>query len=251
MEEFRVDAHVKVLDERVVTRAKRAGLDALVYAPHFTCLRDIEATAARYADDDFVVIPGREVFTGAWRNRKHVLAVDLIEPIPDFITLEAAMAELDRQDAAVLVPHPAFATVSLDRTDVTRYRDNVHAIETLNAKLPSWINRRGRVFAHSVDRPEFASSYAHLRGTVGEAWTTFPDTEPTADAIIEAIKEGVPRDVERRGGIGHGVRRTMEFSHLLYENSVSKFDRTVLSGMEATHPNQSTYAGRFDGTKTY
>ncbi|PSP39031.1 metal-dependent phosphoesterase, partial [Halobacteriales archaeon QH_7_65_31] len=32
---FRVDPHVKILDERVVRRAKQRGLDAIVYAPHF------------------------------------------------------------------------------------------------------------------------------------------------------------------------------------------------------------------------
>ncbi|PSP27587.1 metal-dependent phosphoesterase, partial [Halobacteriales archaeon QH_2_65_14] len=31
----RVDPHVKILDDEVVRRAKRAGLDVLVYAPHF------------------------------------------------------------------------------------------------------------------------------------------------------------------------------------------------------------------------
>ncbi|PHQ46649.1 metal-dependent phosphoesterase, partial [Halorubrum sp. C3] len=34
----RVDAHVKVLDDEVVARAKDRGIDALVYAPHFTRL---------------------------------------------------------------------------------------------------------------------------------------------------------------------------------------------------------------------
>jgi len=61
---FRVDCHVKVLNERVVERAKRAGLDALVYAPHFTRLPEIRERAAAYSDDELLVVPAREVFTG-------------------------------------------------------------------------------------------------------------------------------------------------------------------------------------------
>ena len=68
-ESFRVDLHVKVLDERVVERAKARGLDALVYAPHFTRLPAIRARAARFSDDDLLVVPAREVFTGSWRDR--------------------------------------------------------------------------------------------------------------------------------------------------------------------------------------
>ncbi|PSQ55842.1 metal-dependent phosphoesterase, partial [Halobacteriales archaeon SW_12_67_38] len=80
MSESRIDAHVKVLDERVVSRAKRYGLDAVVYAPHFVRLPEIRAKARAFSDDDLLVVPGRELFTGSWRNRQHVLAFGLTDP---------------------------------------------------------------------------------------------------------------------------------------------------------------------------
>jgi Predicted metal-dependent phosphoesterases (PHP family) len=78
----RVDLHVKVLDERVVERAKKREVDVLVYAPHFTRWPDIRDRAAVFSDEDLLVVPGRELFTGDWRTRQHVLALDLEEPVP-------------------------------------------------------------------------------------------------------------------------------------------------------------------------
>ena len=60
--------------------------------------------AERFSDDDLLVVPARELFTGSWRNRKHVLALDLEAPVPDFLTFEGTIAELERQDAVVLAP---------------------------------------------------------------------------------------------------------------------------------------------------
>lgn len=249
--ELRIDPHVKVLDDRVVRRAKSRGIDALVYAPHFTRLPDIRQRAARFTDDDLLVIPGREVFAGDWRHRKHVLALGLTDAVPDFITLEGAMAEFADQGATVLVPHPGFMTVSLDPDEVRRYREPIHGVEVYNPKhLPSH-NRAAETLAADLDLPVFGSSYAHLRGTVGEVWTTFEGVDAAEDAIREAFESGCPRRVERRTGRRHELRCAAEFAHLVYENSWSKLDRVALSGTEATHPRHPAYEGRFDDVAVY
>ncbi len=241
----RFDPHVKVLDARTVERAKARGLDALVYAPHFVRLPEIRAAAERFSDDELVVLPGREVFTGTWRNRKHVLALDLEDPVPDFIGLDAAFEEFARQDAVVLVPHPGFLTVSLDRADVERHRDAIHAVETYNPKHLPPHNRRADAIARDAGLPAFGSSYAHLPGTVGEVWTEFPDVEPTAGGLLEALRAGAPRTVDHRSGGRHRLRCAAEFAHLFAENTLAKFERVVLSGTEPTHPSQPAYGGRF------
>ncbi|MFQ3318609.1 MAG: putative metal-dependent phosphoesterase TrpH [Natronomonas sp.] len=251
MDEFRVDAHVKVLDGQVVERAKQRDLDALVYAPHFTRLPDIEARAERFSDDDLLVVPGREVFTGDWRNRKHVLAVGLSEPVPDFISLEGAMAEFERQGAAVLAPHPEFATVSLEAHDLRAHHDRIHGIEVYNPKHWQHHNDRARELAGEFDLPEFGSSYAHLPGTVGEVWTSFEERFKTVDDLVTALKDGAPRTVYHRDGVQHRLRCAAEFSHLFYENTWEKVDRLFLSGTEPTHPNHIAYGGRFDGVSIY
>ena len=174
--------HVKLLDERVVRRAKARGLDAIVYAPHFTPLPEIERRAAIYTDPELLVVPAREVFTEDWRDRKHLLAIGLSEPIPDFITLEGALLECRNQGAATLVPHPDFLTVSLDAADLDRYRSLVDGVEVYNPKFWPHHGRRASRIAENASQPAFASSYAHLRGSVGEAWTAFDraDVEPNS-----------------------------------------------------------------------
>ena len=250
-EPSRVDLHVKILDERVVRRAKRYGLDALVYAPHFTPLPDIRARAREFTDADLLVVPGRELFTGSWRDRRHVLALGLDEPIPDFITLEGAMAELRRQDAVVLAPHPEFLNVSLDRERIARYRDAIDAVETYNPKLWAYHDRRARSIANRIGLPAFGSSYAHRRRTVGEVWTAIEERIDDERGLLAALREGVSRRVEHRTGAIHRLRRAAEFAHLGYENSVTKFDRLVLSGTEPTHPTREIYENRFADVCVY
>jgi predicted metal-dependent phosphoesterase TrpH len=247
----RVDTHVKVLDERVVARAKARGLDAVVYAPHFTRLPHVEARAERFSDDDLLVVPAREVFTGSWRNRRHLLAVGLTEPVPDFITLEGALEEFARQGAAVLVPHPTLLNVSLDGEAVAAHREHLHAVETYNAKSLRRHNERAREIAGECDLPGVGSSYAHLRGTVGEAWTAFERPIDTAADLVEGLRSGAPRTVERRTGLGSRLRGAAEFAHLGYENTWRKLDRLFLSGMEPTHPRHVAYDGGFDDVAVY
>ena len=246
----RVDMHVKVLDEEVVARAKARGLDALVYAPHFTRLPDVRAAAERFSDSDLLVVPAREVFTGTWRERRHVLAFGLTDPVPDFVTFEGAMAEFARQDAAVLIPHPEFANVSVGEAAV-RARPDVHAVETYNAKCLARHNRRARAIARESGVPGFGSSYAHLRTTVGEAWTEFDRAIDSASDLVEAVRERAPRRVCRRSGVGHRVRGLAEFAHLGYENTWEKIDRLFLSGTEPTHPGHVAYDGRYDDVRVY
>lgn len=250
-EPFRVDLHVKVLDERVVRRAKRYGLDALVYAPHFTQLSDIRTKARAYSDEDLLVVPGRELFTGSWHNRRHLLALGLDSPIPDFVTLAGAMAELDRQGAAVLVPHPEFLNVSLARAAIDRYRDVIDAVETYNPKHWSYHNRRARSIAVELSLPAFGSSYAHRRRTVGEVWTTIEEHIETEGDLLAALRDGASRRIEHRAGTIHRLRRAAEFAHLGYENSVTKFERLALPGTEPTHPGRDAYGNRFADVRVY
>ena len=247
----RVDMHVKILDERVAERAKRHGIDVLVYAPHFTRWETIRNRAERFSDDDLLVVPARELFTGNWQNRRHVLALGLQRGIPDFLTLDGAMNELAKQDAVVCVPHPGFLTISLEREHVREYRDLVDTMEVYNPKHLPWDNRRARRLAAEFDVPGFTSSYAHLPKTIGECWTTFERDIQCAEDLHEALREGIPRTPQHRNGLGHLTRRVVEFAHIGYENTWKKFDRVYLSGTEPTHPDHIAYGGAFEESSVY
>jgi len=250
-ESTRVDMHTKLLDERVVARAKQREIDVLVYAPHFRRLPAINERAAAYSDSELLVVPAREVFTGDWNNRRHLLVIGLDEPVADFITFEGAMAEFERQDAAVVVPHPAFMNVSLTHPEIRAHANRIDAIETYCAKLFPAQNRRSQRIAAALGIPAFGSSYAHLPKTVGEAWTQFDrDITSTAD-LVDALKNGADRQVIHRSGLAHRGRRLLEYAHLGYENSWKKIDRLLLSGNEPTHPRNLIYEGRFDDVSVY
>ncbi|SEV83586.1 PHP-associated domain-containing protein [Natrinema salifodinae] len=248
---FRVDCHVKVLDDRIVERARRAGLDAIVYAPHFTRLPEIRERAAAYSSEDLLVIPAREVFTGSWHNRKHVLALGLDEPVPDFIPLEAAMAEFERQNATVLVPHPEFATVSLSEADIRQYADLIDAVEIFNPKHLPANNRRASDIAETLSIPPFTSSYAHLRRSVGIAYTAFDAPIENEADLVAALADGVARRVVYDNGLDRVLATSTELAHLIYENTWEKVDRLFLSGTEPTHPQHIAYDGRFDDVAVY
>ncbi|AKH97164.1 PHP-associated domain-containing protein [Halanaeroarchaeum sulfurireducens] len=247
----RVDFHVKVLNDRVVRLAKARGIDVLVYAPHFTRVTTIEARAKRYSDDDLLVVPAREIFTGTWRNRKHVLGIGLTEPIPDFISLSGAMDALERSAGATLVPHPDFLTVSLDEDDLKRYDGIVDALEVYNPKHLSRHNDVARQLVDEIGIPAFGSSYAHLERTVGEVWTEFDRTISSTEELLDAIVSEADRRVERRTGLGHRTRCALEKGHLGYENTWKKIDRLLLSGLEPTHPDHIAYDGAFDDVSVY
>jgi len=250
-EGFTVDLHVKVLDEQVVQRAKARGLDALVYAPHFIRLPDIRTRARRFSDEELTVYPGRELFTGTWQRRRHVLAVGLDEQIPDFLTLDGTMAELRRQDAAVLVPHPGFLSVSLGLEELRTYRETIDAIEVYNPKYLPHHTSRARRFAGTTGLATFASSYAHLPGTIGEAWVRFEESVDDVAALTEALRADRPRRINHRQGPLHTLRCGLEFAHLGYENSWEKFDRVMLQGTASTHPDHVAYGSKFDDVKVY
>ena len=245
-----VDLHLKVLDEAVVERAKARGLDAVVYAPHFTRWPAVRRRAERFSDDDLLVVPGRELFTGHWSDRRHVLALDLETPVPDFLTFAGTMAELDRQDATVLAPHPEFLNLGLEEDQIRTYREQFRAVEVYNTKGYRRYDRRARAVAEAVDRPGFASSYAHLRGSVGEAWTRFPGGVETETDLLAALAAGELVPVHRTGP-AHRGRRALELAHLGWENSWGKLDRVFLSGTAPTHPGHVAYEGRFDDVRVY
>ncbi|WP_306052241.1 PHP-associated domain-containing protein [Natronococcus wangiae] len=249
--EVRVDCHVKVLNDAVVERAKRVGLDAIVYAPHFTRLPEIRERAAAYSSADLLVIPAREVFTGSWRDRKHVVAIGLEEPIPDFIPLEVAMAEFDRQEAAVLVPHPEFATVSVTEPDLRTYAKTIDAVEIFNPKHFPSHNQRARELAETLSYPPFASSYAHLPSSVGVAYTVFETPIASEADFVDALEDGVTRRVVYDNGTKRLRTSVGELAHLCYENTWEKADRLFLSGIEPTHPDHIAYDGRFDDVAVY
>lgn len=242
-----VDPHVKVLDERVRRLAIQRGLDAIVYAPHYTAWPSIVERAERFTDDRLMVVPAREVFTGTWRDRKHVLAIGLSQPVPDFLSLETTLSVLAEQDAAVVAPHPGYLTMSLSPGDVEVHRDVFDAVEVYNPKFLPWHEHRARRLAERLDLSPVASSYAHLRGSVGAAAVQLERSVSAPRDVVDALRNGAISDVEIPAGTTHWRRSAPELAHLAWENTGARIRRSVARGAVATHPSAPVYEGRFTG----
>ena len=140
-------------------------------------------------------------------------------------------------------------TVSLSAAEVAAYRDHIHAVETYNPKHLAHHNRRATDLAVDLEVPAYGSSYAHLRRTVGEVWTTFDQAIDSESELVSALTDGVERTIAHRSGAGHRLRCLAEFGHLAWENTWLKFERVFLSGTEATHPAHVAYGGEFDDVR--
>lgn len=244
----RVDVQVTVLDERVAARATARGLDALVYAPPFTRLATVERRAARFDGGDLTVIPGREVVVGPPGARRRLLAVGLASPVPDFLTLNGAVSELDRQGAAILAISPG-AAGGLSRAEIDAHAPEIDAVQTYNASLSPRRNRAAGRIAAASGHPGFGASGARRRGTVGEAWTAFDRPIAGTADLVAAFREGAPRRTMRRRGLAHRARAAAEYGHRLYDRTWRRLERAYLSAMVPTHPDSVAYGGRFDEYK--
>lgn len=247
----RVDLHVKVLDTSVVRRAKKAGLDVLVYAPHFTHLSDIRDEAERYTDDELVVVPARECFTGRWNRRRHVLVVDPSEPIPDFLPFEQTMTELDRRDETVLAPHPEFLTMSVAREDIHEYRNVFDAVEVFCPKNTRYHTRRMHEVATETGLSTYVSSYAHLPHTVGEVWVEYDVPIETAEDLRAALTGERECRHRRKDGLTHLLKRCGEIAHLGYENTWERLRRMALQPCEPTNHRNPRYDDRYNRRGTH
>lgn len=242
----KLDAHVKLLNTAVCERAIAGGIDALVYAPHFTPWPDIVDRAEHFSSEDLLVVPGRELFTGPWNERRHLLALGLTEPIPDFISLERTLAELDEQGATVVVPHPTYLSMSMSTADIHRYRAHLDAIEVYNPRCLPWHHARARELASRLDLPIVASSYAHLRSSVGTGWVELTERPVSPADVISSINGGLVDGVGTIGSFGRRVTAGKELGHMCWENTGKKLAMALSSQQVATHPSAAIYAGRFD-----
>lgn len=248
----RVDPHIKILSEDVVDRAKDNDIDVLVYAPHFKDLNTIRRECKKFSCDDITIIPGRELFTGHWSNRNHILAIGLSTPIPDFIPLKDAILEIKKQDAALLIPHPEFLTVGLSEENISFYQEHIDCIEVYNPKYWTKHSNISEKISTRKNIKPFCSSYAHIKYTIGESHMKYTSNIHTESDLVEALKNDHDYSLYKKNDMRHKFISKTEFFHnLLYEDTWEKFQRVCLSGIEKTHPKQGYYDSRFNDLCIY
>jgi predicted metal-dependent phosphoesterase TrpH len=190
-----VDTHVHTLasydaelpPERLLDRARTAGLDAVVVTDHDA---GVDAVAARAASRDIITITGCEVSTADG----HLLAIGVDTAPERGRSLAETVGVIHEQGGLAVVPHPFQRSRHGVSRATLRRTSAVDGIEIYNAHtLTNLRNRQAESFAAGGDYPAFAGSDAHRASGVGHAATAVAltgDGPVTADRIVSAMRAG-------------------------------------------------------------
>ncbi|WP_339103730.1 PHP domain-containing protein [Haloterrigena salinisoli] len=203
--------------ELILEQADAVGLDAIAVTDHDEIDASLDA-AERAADYGLLGIPGMEISSKAG----HVLGLGLEEAVPPGLSYESTLEAIWEQDGLAVIPHPfqesrhgVMARISREELAAG------DAIEVYNSRLLTGrANRQAERFARARDLPMTAGSDAHISEMVGQAVTRVDADERSADAVLEAIREGrttvegkrTPWHISFRqaaGGVTRRVRNTM------------------------------------------
>jgi predicted metal-dependent phosphoesterase TrpH len=173
--------------DALLERAEALGLDGLAVTDHDAIEASLDA-AERASEYGLVGVPGMEVSSAAG----HVLALGVRDLIPAGLPFGETVARIREQGGIAVVPHPFQRSRhgvagAVDRDTLA----TVDAVEVFNSRLLTGIaNRRARNFAAARNLPMTAGSDAHIKEMVGQAVTEVATDERTAEAILDAIREG-------------------------------------------------------------
>lgn len=201
----------------ILEQAEAVGLDAIAVTDHDEISASLEA-AERASDYGLVGIPAIEISSKAG----HVLGLGVEEAIPPGLSYEETLEEIHSQGGLAVIPHPFQqsrhgVTARIPRDELTKG----DAIEVYNSRLLTGrANRQAERFASSRGLPMTAGSDAHISEMVGQAVTRVDADERSADAILEAIREGktsvegkrTPWHISFRqfgGGVTRRIRNTV------------------------------------------
>ena len=173
--------------EMLVEQAEAIGLDGLAVTDHDEIDASLEA-AELCAERGMVGIPGMEVTSAAG----HVLALGVTEKVPKGLSFEETLDRIHDLGGIAVVPHPfqesrSGVLAKIDEEALTA----ADAIEVYNSRLLTGrANRQAERFAIRHGMPRTAGSDAHIAEMVGQAVTHIDAAEPTAEAVLDAIREG-------------------------------------------------------------
>ena len=179
----------------LLEQAAGVGLDALAVTDHDEIDASIEA-AEKAADYGLVGIVGMEVTCAAG----HVLAFGIDERVESGLSFDETLDRIREMGGIAVVPHP----FQKSRHGVAAHISDeqlasADALEVYNSRLfTGRSNRQAEAFAIRNGLPMTAGSDAHISEMVGQAVTEVAAEEPSADAVLDAIREGRTSVVGKR-----------------------------------------------------
>ncbi|QLD88334.1 PHP domain-containing protein [Natronomonas salina] len=181
--------------ELLLEQAEAVGLDALAVTDHDEIEASLEA-AAKAQDYGLVGIPGMEVSSAAG----HVLALGVEELVPAGLGFDETLERIRELGGIAVVPHPFQKSRHGVAPHVTTEQlASADAIEVYNSRLfTGRSNRQAEAFAEEHGVPMTAGSDAHIAEMIGQATTEVDAYHPSAEAVLDAIREGRTTVVGKR-----------------------------------------------------
>ncbi|MGO8805179.1 MAG: CehA/McbA family metallohydrolase [Candidatus Bathyarchaeia archaeon] len=165
----------------LVYYAKKRGLTAVAVTDH----NQVDGSWKIAKETDFLVIPGMEVSSGDG----HIVALNVKELIPRGLSAGETVDKIHAAGGIAIAVHPyAWFKGSL----ASHVKDaKFDAVETLNANAFPFgrCKRKATQVAQKLNMPQTGGTDAHYGPTIGYGYTAI-NSEPTVDAIVEAIVKG-------------------------------------------------------------
>jgi predicted metal-dependent phosphoesterase TrpH len=173
--------------DMLLEQAAAVGLDAIAVTDHDVIQGSLEAVE-KAPEYGLLAIPGLEVSTAAG----HVLALGVDEIVPAGQSFQETLDHIHDAGGITVVPHPFQESrhgvlANITENDLAA----ADAIEVYNSRLITGrSNRQAEAYARRRRIPMTAGSDAHISEMVGQAVTRVDTETLTADAVLDAIREG-------------------------------------------------------------
>lgn len=178
--------------ERIITHAKKVGLDGIAITDHENTKGWAEAIELG-KKHNFLIILGEEIKT----NKGDVLGLFLKEQIDGYKKEPRwAMEEIKKQGGLVIIPHPFHGSEGF-KDDITKYLDLIDGIEVFNGRMLNIkMDSKAKEFAKKYNLGMIAGGDSHYFKAIGYAYTEFNGN--TKEELKQAILKKETRVRERK-----------------------------------------------------
>ena len=168
----------------IIRRAVEKGLDGIAICDHNTVTGSYHARKrVRELDLPLIVLPGSEVSTTAG----HLIVLGIRDNIPPGLTPQETIGIVRQKGGVVIAAHP-FKIGSIGNIEGL----DVDAVETFNSRCIFGENKKARMMAVELGKPQVGGSDSHMLGTIGFGYTEI-DAQPDEASVLNAIRNGKTR----------------------------------------------------------
>jgi len=168
--------------EEIVDTAIEKNIDCICITDHGKIEGAIRAMKYGF-DKNILVIPGIEI-----KSRSgDILGINIKKIIPNGLTAEKTIREIQKQKGMAIIPHPFNQPVGKFKGGEKEFL-MADAIETLNASVFKFANKKAVNLSEKMNLCFTAGSDAHRAKFVGRGYLEIPKNILSEEHLIEEVK---------------------------------------------------------------